>query len=194
MAYRFRSVYSTKYFTVEEGTCAGDEQNPYYRICAPDSVVSFVLDEEDQFVMVRQYRPNLGHYTLESPAGGVRRQESPINAIRRELIEEVGLTCALLPVGGTFHLMMNRTSIKDYIFFGMFPKPINGFIPEVGIEVERVDRKDLLARALVGDYVQLAGLGILQLVSGMLSVDLWNCSFDEIERAFQIHPGVKWTP
>lgn len=48
------------------------------------------LTEDDHILMVRQYRYAVGEYLLELPAGVVDPGESPVEAARRELIEEVG--------------------------------------------------------------------------------------------------------
>ena len=188
----FTPVFTTRFFSLEEAVAIGVRSDePYYRLSGVDSVISFVLDQEDRFVMFRQYRPNLETYTLESPAGGVEPGESPLLAIQRELSEETGLRCSLLPVGDSFRLMMNRTNIKDHLFFGMFPERMQGFTSEPGIEVQRVLRSELLQLALGGDYIQLGALGLLQLVGGILKVDMWHSSYEEIQLAFAQHPGVK---
>ena len=153
-------------------------------------MISCVLDQEDQFVMVRQYRPNLEMYTLESPAGGVEAGDTPLAAMQREIFEETGLRCLLLPVGDSFRLMMNRTNIKDYLFFGMFPEKMSGLSAEAGIEVQRVPRSELLKMALRGEYLQLGALGLLQLVGGILNLDMWRSTYEEIESAFSQHPDV----
>lgn len=140
--------------------------------------------------MVRQYRPNLEMHTLETPAGGVEAGESPLTAMQREILEETGLRCPLLPVGNSFRLMMNRTNIKDHLFFGMLPEKMQGFTAELGVEVRRVARSELLQLALSGEYLQLATLGLLQLVGGVLGVDMWRSPYDAIEEAFLHHPEV----
>lgn len=143
-------------------------------------------------MMVRQYRPNLEMRTMESPAGGVETGESPLIAIQREILEESGLRCQLLPVGESFRLMMNRTSIKDYLFFGMFPERVPGFIAEPGVEVHRIPRNELLRMALCGEYLQLGALGLLQLAGGILNVDMWRSSYEAIEEAFLQQPDVTY--
>ena len=80
--------------------------------------------------------------------------------------------------------MMNRTNIKEYIFFGMNPYSNISLLPEVGIEVELVDRKDLIHRSLSGDYKQLAGLGVIQLASNYLGLDILSRSIDDIYKIF----------
>ena len=141
----FKPVFTTPFFSLEEATAKGGDSNePYYRLAGVDSVISCILDQEDRFVMVRQYRPNLEMETLESPAGGFEAGEAPLAAMQREIFEESGLRCPLLPVGNSFRLMMNRTNIKDYLFFGMLPERTPGFTSEPGIEVHRIPRRKLL--------------------------------------------------
>ena len=171
---------------------SGTSAEPYYRLAGIDSVISYILDQEDRFVMVRQYRPNLEMYTLESPAGGVEAGEAPLAAMQREIFEESGLLCPLLAVGDSFRLMMNRTNIKDYLFFGMFPEETPGFIAEPGIEVHRIPRSKLLQMALRGEYLQLGALGLLQLAGGILNVDMWRSSYEAIEEAFLQQPDVTY--
>lgn len=184
-------MFTTRFFSLEEAVATDlRPDDPYYRLSGVDSVISCVLDQEDQFVMVRQYRPNLEMCTLESPAGGVEAGESPLAAMQREIFEETGLRCPLLPVGDSFRLMMNRTDIKDFLFFGMLPEKSPGFTAEPGIEVQRVPRSELLQMALRGEYLQLGALGLLQLVGGILNVDMWRSTYKEIEEAFSKHPKV----
>lgn len=189
----FNPILTTAFFTLEEASPTHpDIQNPYYRITGQDSVICCVLDQSDQFVMVRQYRPNLGMKTLETPAGGVEKAETPLQAAQREIAEETGLRCALLPLGKTFSLMMNRTNIQDHLFLGMFPESMANFVPEPGLEVLHLPRRELLRYAIQGDYRQLAGLGLLQMAGGILQVDMWHSPLEAIEQAFRQQPQVHW--
>ncbi len=189
----FKPIFTTRFFGLEEAMVKGGESNePYYRLTGVDSVISCILDRSDRFVMVRQYRPNLEMFTIESPAGGVELGEPPLIAMQREIFEESGLRCALLPVGTSFRLMMSRTNIKDFLFFGMLPEEMKGFVAEPGIEVHRIPRSELFEITLRGGYLQLGTLGLLQLVGGMLSVDMWRSSYEAIEKAFLQHPNVSF--
>ena len=189
----FKPVFTTPFFSLEEAAAKGGSSNePYYRLAGVDSVISCILDQEDRFVMVRQYRPNLEIDTLESPAGGVEAGEAPLAAMQREIFEESGLRCPLLPVGDSFRLMMNRTNIKDYLFFGMMPERTPGFTAEPVVEVRRIPRSKLLQMALRGEYLQLGALGLLQLVGGILNVDMWQSPYEVIEEAFLQQPDVAY--
>jgi 8-oxo-dGTP pyrophosphatase MutT (NUDIX family) len=187
----FNSILKTRFFGLEEALPQGaNSGDPYYRITGVDSVISCILDQFDNFVLIRQYRPNLEMFTLESPAGGIDKSESPIQAMQREILEETGLRCALLPIGIDFRLMMNRTNIRDHLFFGMLPEEVTEYTPEVGIELIRVPRVKLLDMALCGEFMHLATLGIMQLAGGALKVDMWHSPYDLIKASFQSHTKV----
>ncbi|MFA5316667.1 MAG: NUDIX hydrolase [Dehalococcoidales bacterium] len=53
-------------------------------------VAMVVLDDQGQVIMVEQYRGAVGKLILEIPAGGVEPGEAVVDAVRRELREEIG--------------------------------------------------------------------------------------------------------
>ncbi len=53
-------------------------------------VAVVVLDDQDNVLLVRQFRYAVGKFLLEIPAGGIDSCEEPIDAVRRELQEEIG--------------------------------------------------------------------------------------------------------
>jgi 8-oxo-dGTP pyrophosphatase MutT (NUDIX family) len=187
----FKPIFNTGFFSLEEALPEGiNSGDPYYRITGVDSVISCILDQSDNFILIRQYRPNLEMFTLESPAGGIEKTESPIQAMQREILEETGLRCALLPIGRDFRLMMNRTNIRHHLFFGMLPQKVVEYAPEAGIELIRVPRLELFDMTLCGEFLHLATLGIMQLAGGILKIDMWHSPYDRIEASFQSHTEV----
>ena len=114
---QFAEVLVTPFFKLERAedlSAAGIE--PYYRLAERDSVICCVLDESDKLIFVKQYRPSLEAVTLETPAGAIEAGELPLDAARRELREEAGIVCPLLPLGQYFRLMMNRVTSKEHLF------------------------------------------------------------------------------
>lgn len=56
------------------------------------AVAVLALDEDDQVMLIHQYRHPLGRRNWELPAGLIdKRGEDPVETARRELVEEVGL-------------------------------------------------------------------------------------------------------
>ena len=65
------------------------------------TVVIVPVDDEDNVLLVRQYRHATGKVLLEAPAGGIEPGEDPQQAVQRELQEETGHTARrIVPLGG----------------------------------------------------------------------------------------------
>lgn len=88
----------------------------YYVIERPDAAIVFPVTEDNQVVLVRQYRPPLQMMELGLPAGLVETGEDPEAAARRELSEETGYS------GGEWEqlgALASSPSLKDnwaYLF------------------------------------------------------------------------------
>ncbi|MDC0427710.1 NUDIX hydrolase [Candidatus Pelagibacter sp.] len=186
MPFNFKTTFSTPFFDIEEGLDPKyPDTQPYYRLTSFDSVICCVMTMKGEFVMVRQFRPNINEYSLEFPAGGLLKNEKPIEAAKREFLEETSFSLDFIYLGD-FKLMMNRTNIKEHIFFGLNPKNINQSIPEKGMEVHLVRRQDLSELSISGGYKQLAGLGIIQLASSYLGLNIMSESMEEILTKFKV--------
>jgi ADP-ribose pyrophosphatase len=55
-----------------------------------DCIAVVVLDDKDNVILERQYRRPAGKVLLEIPAGGIDEDETPEEAVKRELQEEIG--------------------------------------------------------------------------------------------------------
>ena len=65
--------------------------NPeYYVVEYPDWVNVIAITKDGQFVMERQYRHAVGMTCYELPCGVMEAGETPLEAARRELMEETG--------------------------------------------------------------------------------------------------------
>ena len=68
----------------------GAEIKEFYVLEYPDWVNVIAITEDGQFVMERQYRHGLGKTCFEIPAGVMEKGETPLEAAKRELMEETG--------------------------------------------------------------------------------------------------------
>ena len=86
---RDKIVFKTPWFNILAKHPHGHDQ-PYYVIQSTDFVVIIALNSQGHLLLVRQFRPPFGGYTLEPPAGHVESGETPEAAARKELCEETG--------------------------------------------------------------------------------------------------------
>lgn len=88
--YLFRDMW----FTVRKDSCEkpdGKIVSPYYVYEFPNWVSAVAISEDNQIVMVRQYRHAIGETILEIPGGCVDDTDASFEtAIARELMEETG--------------------------------------------------------------------------------------------------------
>ncbi|MGC9181404.1 NUDIX hydrolase [Thermogladius sp.] len=113
-------------------------------------VVPFVNDEE--VIVIRQFRAPLGEYIVEVPAGVLDKGESPEEAARRELVEETGFyprkltrLATVYPVPGYSTEVMHVFEAEELEFKGAKPEP------HELIEVVRVPFREVLVRVLRGE-------------------------------------------
>ncbi|MDX1641033.1 MAG: NUDIX hydrolase, partial [Balneolaceae bacterium] len=64
--------------------------SPFVVIDAPEWINIIALTETRDIVLVEQYRAGIHQSTLEIPGGMVDEHESPLEAAKRELLEETG--------------------------------------------------------------------------------------------------------
>ena len=87
-------ILETEWITVRRDTCRmpnGKVVDPYYVMEFPGWINVVALTEQEEIILIRQYRQGLGQSNLELPAGMMEKTDvSPLEAIQRELLEETG--------------------------------------------------------------------------------------------------------
>ncbi|MCM1503360.1 MAG: NUDIX hydrolase [Bacteroidales bacterium] len=138
--------------------------NPeFYVLEYPDWVNVIAITSEGLFVMERQFRYGLGKTCYEISAGVMEKGETPLQAARRELLEETGYS------GGTWaHLMdisgnSSTTNNITHCFLATGVEKVSGqdLDPTEDITVELLSReqvKDLLVNDQVKQSLMAAPL------------------------------------
>ena len=123
------------------------------------AVAIAALDDDDRLVMIYQYRPAIGRRIWEMPAGLLDggADEEPVEAAKRELVEEVGVTAddwsTLVDVVGCPGFA--DESVRVYLARGLHDvdRPASADDEEADLVIRRVPLADLVTGAMSGDLV-----------------------------------------
>jgi ADP-ribose pyrophosphatase len=123
---RFRRIVS-RAFELPDGGIADFEVTD-----GPDTVAVLALTEDDQVVLVREFRPGPEELILELPGGLIDPGQTPEEAARRELLEETGYEGKIAHVGSLLVDAYSTFSKHAFIATGCrkVTKPAEGELTE----------------------------------------------------------------
>ena len=127
-----------------------------------DCVAIIAVDDEDNLLLVRQFRKPLEKELLEIPAGGIDRGEDAETAVRREMREETGYLPQKIERLGGFYSAPGYCGEYLYLYLASDLTPSQLFAEDTeGIEVVRVQINqiiDLVTSGNISDAKSIAGL------------------------------------
>lgn len=91
----------------------------YYVLEYPNWVNVVALTEDNQIIMVRQYRHSADIISLEIPGGVIDGDEEPVVAARRELLEETGYLFEDIELVSTLY---PNPATSDNVTYGFLAK------------------------------------------------------------------------
>jgi hypothetical protein len=176
--YKYKKVFSTKFFDIESTVNLIDNE-PYYRIVAPSSVICFLIGLNGDLFLINHYRIALNQMSLELPAGAIENKESPYQAVKREIFEEIGSLDVKYKFFGKYRLMANRYNNYENIFMGVI-KSHN--VTDNTVIIKRGDLRNMI---LNNEFKQLAGLGAINVISLKLGVDILSEDINNVIKLFE---------
>ena len=102
------------------------------------AVVVIGLIDAQRLLLIRNKREAVGQILVELPAGTLERNENPMNAAGRELLEETGYIAGRMKLLGTFFTSPGILSEKMYAFVAYDLKKSHSALEE-GEEIELLD-------------------------------------------------------
>jgi ADP-ribose pyrophosphatase len=159
-----RSIYSGRIIDVRVDTVQlqNGRQSTREIVDHAPSICVVPVDSDGNVLLVRQYRKPTNDFLLEVPAGGIESGETPEEATRRELQEEIGHTADNLVALSAFWLAPGWCSEYMYAFLatGLTAANLDSDEDEF-IEVVRVPLSDaagVIGRGEIQDAKSVAAL------------------------------------
>jgi ADP-ribose pyrophosphatase len=137
----------------------------FYRVVLPDFAVVVPVTTGGEIIMVRGYKHGLGRAALSVPAGLIHPGEPPLDAARRELLEETGYEAEPWKKIGTFVVDGNRQCGTMHLFVARNAHAVRA--PDQDdtevLQTELFGRDRLLEMLGAGEIPTLAGAAAVAL-------------------------------
>ena len=148
----------------------------YYRIEALDYVLIYARSNNGKVLIERQYKHGLGKITTTFPAGFIDKNEQPLSAAKRELLEETGFQAKIWKQIGTFILDGTRNYGKAHYFIAenleYIAEPIKSDMEELQVSFLSID--ELLSEVAQGELSLLPAISIMAMATNPLFQNLYK--------------------
>jgi len=140
----------------------------FHRLESPDWVAVVPVTPGGDIVMVDQYRHGAKRTSRELPAGVIDAGETPIQAAKRELLEETGYTVSELVPLFALSPEPHRSTQRGHIFLGKNAGPTGEARPEPTevLEVHVLPASEVVADALAGRIIHAVHVAAILVAHG----------------------------
>jgi ADP-ribose pyrophosphatase len=123
-----RDVKFLGYYKLEELTIKQKQNNIIKRefLTNKDGVAAIVYNSEnDKYVFVSQWRPCSEKNMIEVVAGSIEEGETPIEAVEKEVLEEIGYKVDKIIKLNSFYVSPGTVKEKVHLFFIVVSEKVN---------------------------------------------------------------------
>jgi ADP-ribose pyrophosphatase len=126
----------------------------YTVVIKPPGVSVIALMEDKTVILTREFRYALGDYSIEAVSGAIEPGEAPIEAARRELMEEIGVKADRLTPLGLVHPFTAGVRSPSHLFLAEGLARTSAR-PDPGeyIEPVEISLPDAVAQVVAGQIV-----------------------------------------
>ena len=150
-------VYSNPWMVIREDKVIRPDgaEGIYGVVEMPLSCGIVAIDDRDQIAMVSQWRYTLGKMSVEIPTGGGTHGEMPLDAAKRELSEETGLTAGSWTPLGTIDNSNGVTTDVAHMFLArqLSSGPVNRQGDE-DVELRWMSFADAVSSVIAGEITE----------------------------------------
>ncbi|PIS01768.1 MAG: hypothetical protein COT84_00645 [Chlamydiae bacterium CG10_big_fil_rev_8_21_14_0_10_35_9] len=136
-------------FRVDRLEKKGHESVLYHVVMTKTDAVAIVaLDTENKYILNKEYRHPLQKVILGCPGGRIEKNEDPITAAKRELLEETGYTCDQWKILGSSFPFPSVCEQKIYYVLATGAKKVASpkMDPFESIQTVALEEKEVLQR------------------------------------------------
>lgn len=94
-----------------------ESRKDFHQIYLQNSAMVIVQDKDNRVLFLNEYRRGLKKLSLGFPGGNIEKKEKPIQAVKRELLEETGLVAKDWKLLFQYSRHGTYNCGEDYVFF-----------------------------------------------------------------------------
>lgn len=129
----------------------------------PDYAVVVATTPGGLFILERQYKHGIGKVSLTLPGGTINAGEDPLDAAKRELLEETGLATESWEHLGTYVGDANYGCGRAYVLRAwnavQVAHPNSGDLEEM--EIVQMTKEEILENLVLGEIIAVAAVAAL---------------------------------